>query len=317
MANELTSNKLIKSIKRRAMIPSDQDTFETEDFLDMLNEEIQYFGVQHLLSTYEEYLVTFDDFTLEVDKFEFQIPSRAIGNKLRALFYVDTSENLFPLSRINLKDVPSYSNYNTNFVNGYSSVFYIKGNKIVLADEAPFTDGSLRMYYYLKPNKLVEENRAATIVAINRSTGDITLNNVPDGFSSLPLMDYVQVNSPNLIIARDITANSIDSNTKVINFNLEDIPEELIVGDYINFASETIVPQLPTELHAILAQRVAVAALEALGDTEGKSNAEVRLEKMEKSTLSIIDNRVESATEKVRNKTSTLQETSYTRRGKF
>ena len=196
-------------------------------------------------------------------------------------------------------------------------MFYIKGNKIVLADEAPFTDGSLRMYYYLKPNKLVEENRAATIVAINRSTGDITLNNVPDGFSSLPLMDYVQVNSPNLIIARDITANSIDSNTKVINFNLEDIPEELIVGDYINFASETIVPQLPTELHAILAQRVAVAALEALGDTEGKSNAEVRLEKMEKSTLSIIDNRVESATEKVRNKTSTLQETSYTRRGKF
>lgn len=321
MANELTSNKLIKSIKRRAMIPSDQDTFEDQDFLDMLNEEIQYFGIQHLLSTYEEYLVAKQDFSLEQDKFEYPIPSRAIGNKLRGLFYVDSSENLFDLSRINLKDAASYTNYNSNFVNGLSSVFYVQDNNIVLADEVPFTDGFLRMYFYLKPNVLVEEDRAAVIDAIDRDTGDITLNNVPDGFSSLPPMDFVQVNSPNKILDYDKTANSIDTNTNIINFTSSDIPDNLAVGDYINFASESIVPQLPTELHAVLAQRVAVAALEALGDFEGLARAQQRLEMMEKSTLTILDNRVESAVEKVRNRNSSLQETvsgnGIGRRGKF
>ena len=190
-----------------------------------------------------------------------------------------------------------------------------------MADEVPFTDGSLRMYFYIKPNVMVTNDRAAVITAIDRNTGDITLDNVPDGFSSLPPMDFVQANSPNKIMDIDKTANSIDTNTKIINFDTTDIPDVLAVGDYINFASESIVPQLPTELHAVLAQRVAVACLEALGDFEGLARAQQRLEMMEKSTLTILDNRVESAVEKVRNRNSTLQETTlgngYGRRGKF
>lgn len=313
MSTVLTSNKLIKSIKRRAMIPTDQSTFEDSDFLEMLNEEIQYFGVQHLLSTYEEYLVTYLDFPLEVDKTEYEIPSRAVGNKLRGLFFVDSSNNLFDLSRIELKDLPSYTN--NNFVNGFSSVFYIQGNKIVLVDEVPFTEGSLRMYFYLKPNNLVEEKRAATISEIDRTTGEITLKNIPDGFSNLPPMDFVQVNSPNRVLLFDRTPTSINTSAKILTFDVDDIPSELVVGDYVNFACECIVPQLPSELHPVLSQRVAVAALEALGDIEGKNSAEVRLAAMEQSTLRIIDNRVETAVEKVRNRNSPLQETTLTRSG--
>ena len=38
MAKPLKTDKLIRSIKRRAMIPEDQVTFDTEDFLEMINE---------------------------------------------------------------------------------------------------------------------------------------------------------------------------------------------------------------------------------------------------------------------------------------
>lgn len=322
MSNSLNSSKLINSIKRRAMIPSDQDTFEDEDFLDMLNEEIQYFGVEHLMSTYEEYLVVYEDFDLSTDVFEYEIPERAIGNKLRALYYVDSSNNLYELSRISLEDVPTYTNYNNNFVNGMASTFYIQGNKIVLADEVPFTEGSLRMFFYLKPNKLVDESRAGKITSIDRNTGIVTVSNFPEDFSNLPVMDFVQTSSPNKILSYNITPTSVNVNTKSITFSTSDIPSLLKVGDYINFAGETIYPQMPTELHAVLTQRVAVACLEALGDDQGLQRAQQRLEMMEKSTLSIIDNRVESANQKLRNKNSPLQETTignfgYGRRGKF
>ena len=60
----------------------------------MLNEEMQYFAVEHVLKTYEEYFVVFDDFALSSTKFEYDVPSRAIGNKLRGIFYTDTSNNL-------------------------------------------------------------------------------------------------------------------------------------------------------------------------------------------------------------------------------
>ena len=326
MSNVLTSNSLIKSLKRRAMIPNDQETFEDSDFLDMLNEEIQYFGIPHLLSTYEEYLVVSQDFPLTSGTFEFDIPERAIGNKLRGVFFADSSdtsgENLSDLTRIKLEDVPDYSNYNNNFINGTNSVYYVKDNKLVLVDEQPYSGGSLRMFFYIKPSKLVEEDRAGVISNIDRTAGTITLSNFPVDFSNLPLMDFVQTKSPNKILKYDITPTSVNSNTKTITFATTDIPSNLVVGDYVNFAQESIVPQLPTELHGILAQRVAVAALEALGDFEGMDKAQSRLSKMETATLTILDNRVESDVEKIRNRDSALQQTGrggsgFGRRGKF
>jgi hypothetical protein len=308
------------------MIPSDQETFEDADFLDMLNEEIQYFGIPHLLATYEEYLVVHEDFPLITDEFEYDIPERAIGNKLRGVFLVDTTgqqgDNLYDLSRIELEDVPSYTNYNNNFTNGINSVYYVQDNKIIIADQLPFSTGSLRMYFYMKPNTLVEEDRAGVITSIDRITGVVSLSNFPTNFANLPLMDFVQIKSPNKILNYDVQPSSVNSVTKTITFDVDDIPDILVVGDYVNFAQEAIVPQLPTELHPILAQRTAVASLEALGDFEGMDKAQARLTKMEVATTSILNNRVESDNQKIRAKNSTLQQTtlgSYGshRKGKF
>jgi hypothetical protein len=64
-----------------------------------------------------------------------------------------------------------------------------------------------------------------------------------------------------------------------------------------------------------LAQRVAVACLEALGDEQGLMAAQRRLEMMEKSSNDLIDNRVEGAPEKITNRHGTLREAVGGRRG--
>lgn len=319
MNNVLSSNKLLSSIKRRAMLPSDQNTFTDQDFLDMLNEEIQYFGIPHLLQVHEEYLVTYEDIPLEANKSKYRIPYRAIGDKLRDVAYVDNSNNIYELSRITIEDL---SDYNESNLDDYTEAFYIENNFVVLVDEIPFSDSKLRMYFYLRPNTLVKEDKAGVITSIDRTTGIVQMSNFPMDFSTVPKMDLVSHNSPNKILNYDLIPSSVDSVTKSVVFLVADIPDELEIGDYVNIAGEAIVPQLPVELQPILAQRVAIAALEALGDGEGVAVAEKKLEKMEKFSNTLIDNRVEGAPLKVNNRHSPLREATFgssgaRRRGRF
>lgn len=322
MSNVLTSSRLINSIKRRGMIPSDQRTFDDADFLDMLNEEIQYFGVPHLMRTHEEYLVYSVDVSLVSGQSSYAIPERALGNKLREVSYVtnvsgitgsNTGEQIYELSRIKIDDLPDYNNYASST---YTNAFYIKNDKIVLLGEIPQDNSVLRMYFYLRPNTLVDEDRVGVIESIDTVGGVITVTTFPDNFSSIPQMDFVKSKTPNTILSYDAQPTAVNSVTRTITFDADDLPSDLAVGDYLCNAQETPVPQLPVELHAVLAQRVTVAALEALGDQEGLVTAQRRLEMMEKSTNDLIDNRVEGALEKITNRHGPLRAASLRSRFK-
>lgn len=308
MAKVYTSTELLRSIKRRAMLPKDQDTFTDDDFLEMANEEIAYFAVPHVMSVHEEYFVTYEEEQLAQNKTKYQIPYRSIGNKLRDLTHVEKSvgtneDRFYEMSRVSLEDVSEFSNttqYRTR-------LFYVEDSKIVLINQDT-SSGYLRKWFYLRPNNLVKSDRVGIITSIDRNSGIVTLQDFPKSFTTTPMFDFIQHKTPNKILDYDITPVSIDQNTKSITFNTNDIPEDLIVGDHINIAEECFVPQIPTELHPIIAQRVAVAALEALGDQEGLTMAQGRLRMMEQSTLDILDNRVEGANEKISNRNSTLRE---------
>jgi hypothetical protein len=310
MSNILTSNRLIESIKRRAMIPEGPNTFNEQDFLDMLNEEIQHSAVPQLLRTHEEYLLTYVDIPLTPNTIRYSIPSRAIGNKLRDIAYVEPNELLrgggtfYEMARV---DVEALADYRESYTDNFTNTFYVEGDEIVLIDSSPATASALRMYFYLRPNTIVTEDKAGIITGIDRTTGVITLDKIPSAFSSLPLMDFVQSKNPNTTFGLDAQPTAVNSNTNTMTFNVDDIPERLSVGDYLNVAGEAIVPQIPVELHPLLTQRVAVHCLEALGDTQALQVAQVRLDRMEKSTNDLIDNRVEGAPQKIVNRHSALR----------
>lgn len=98
------------------------------------------------------------------------------------------------------------------------------------------------------------------------------------------------------------------SNTAVtVTALVGDLPRTLVIGDYLMQAGETIIPNIPTELHVILAQRVACRCLEALGDTQGLQNANAKLQEMEVRTGILIDNRVEGSPQKIINRGSFLR----------
>ena len=54
MSSVLKTSDLIRSIKRRAMIPSSQETFTDEDFLEMATEEVNLGLVPLIQRMHEE-----------------------------------------------------------------------------------------------------------------------------------------------------------------------------------------------------------------------------------------------------------------------
>ena len=136
----------------------------------------------------------------------------------------------------------------------------------------------------------------------------LKLSAIPTAFVQNNLFDFVQNTSPNKIIHYDARFNIINQVTKDISFVASDIPN-VIAGNYITIMEESIVPNIPTELHPILAQRVAVSCLEAMGDENNKQSAERKLARMEQDAGTFLDNRVEGATQKIKSRHSPLVNT--------
>jgi hypothetical protein len=79
------------------------------------------------------------------------------------------------------------------------------------------------------------------------------------------------------------------------------------VGDYICLANECIIPQIPPELHSMLAEMTASRILSALGDKEGYALSQNKLEQISKQQAALIGNRVEGSVVKVFNSSSLLR----------
>jgi hypothetical protein len=150
----------------------------------------------------------------------------------------------------------------------------------------------------MRPNQMVLEDRASKIISINN--GAITVDTMSTVFTTGVKYDIIKGTSPYNCIAIDITPISIAGN--IITFNAADLPSTIKAGDIVNLAEETIIPQVPPELHALLAQRVVARCLEALGDLNGLQAANLKIAEMELKIGSLIDDRVENAPQKVKNR---------------
>lgn len=384
MSSILKTSDLIRSIKRRAFIPSSQETFTDEDFLEMATEEINLGLVTLIQRMHEEHLVYYVDIEIIPGEKRYSIPPRAHGNKLRDVALVDENNNIFEMHRYSLNEISDFTN-TTTYINNRG--FYLENNDVILNNFDTNIGQKLRMYFYMRPNTLVVESKGASITNISELveenfidsksgiitntvagnptiitsanhglsngskvsiTGTLALDgtyeisiidsnnfsikltsvtggyvgswklmldviqfqvtSIPDHFLYSSIFDFVQNTSPNKIIAYDIVVNSIDQTLKTVSFKKSEV-DHVGLGSYVTVAEETIVPNVPTELHPILAQRVAVACLEAMGDEQNKQSAERKLSNMEKDANTFLDNRVDGANLKIKSRHSPLVNT--------
>lgn len=290
MAYFMTSEQLIASIKRRANIPDSQAMITDEEILDFANEEMLLNLVPLVVSKHEDYYLTSEDVDLQDGVFSYPIPYRALGTKLRELTYFDYDSNrMTPLYRKSLDEITEDSSRGTS---SSANRFYIMNENVVLDTNTTPSHDALSFFYNMRPNALVLVDRVATITSIDRTSGIITVNSIPDVFEATSKLDFIKLNSPHRILTYDLVPTLVDDANSQITFDPANIPQELIIGDQICLQNETNLVNAPSELHVMLAQMVAARVLEAIGDNENLAAANDKLARMEKSTEYLIDNRV-------------------------
>ena len=313
MARVLTGDNMVDSVRKRTMAPDDTSIFTDSDILDIIDEEMNAQVLDKLVTLHGENLTYSIDIPRN-DSGSYDIPYRALGNKLRDVSLVNGS-TVFELAQIGIGELPDYSYGSSS--NSYLDKFYVQNNKINLIQESrQYT--SIRMKYYLRPNFLTKTEEAGVIASapvVDDTLGTVTfsLSSVGKNFNSTTMYDIVGFRSPNKIKAFDLVPVSYTKNgdTGIIVFNkaaIADILDDIIVGDFISLEQQTPVPNIPTEMHPLLAQAAAVHILEALGDTEALGNADKRMGKMTKAIQELIDDRVELAPKKIKPRHGTLSQ---------
>ena len=318
----MNSDELIRSVKIRAAVPISQITYSEEDILRFAQEEIEMKMLPNILAVKEEFYVIEEDVPLVSNKADYDIPYRAIGGKIRSVFYKQTSGYLLQLANIPIENLNLYQT--NNFPFQFAGIV-LQNDQIKLVPSIGVNPvGSLIMRYYLRPNNLVLMSRGARVKTIDRTTGIVTVaigntttSAVPANITSGSQIDFIKAKPSHKTYDFDITPIAVNTGSGTITFNPSDIPEQLAVGDWICSAGETVIPQIPSELHSMLAQAVACRVLESLTDTQALQNATAKLQEMEQKLLSVIDTRVESPGRKVVNTNSMLNKGRLFRRRYF
>ena len=238
----MTSDSLVAAVQRKILMPINQATFSADDILAFADEEMVISQVPSIMMYNEEYFVTSKTVPLVANTSRYTIPERAIGMKLRDVSYADTSGNLYEMSRISPDNKNFFQDSTGSFNIG--KTFYIEGNDVVLnPNNQTNLAGYLIFYYYLRPNQLVEDSRAA-IVESYRMTVTVDNPNIVAGdifsmggvsftaVTSSPganefLIDTTSIltatNLKNAINASTLDVSADNSSTAIVTIDFTDI----------------------------------------------------------------------------------------------
>lgn len=271
----MTTEELISALKIRGSFPSADDLFSDSDFLVLFNQQMKTEIIPIMLLLSEEYFLISKDFSITQNA-SYRIPSRAIGAKLRDLQFVDGSNNISSINRLFEEDRPLNN-----------SGYYLVRNSVELSQG--FTNGTLRMKYFARPNDLVLSSSCGQIQSIDILNNQVVVNAVPATFTTGALCDFIQGLNPYDLLDYDAAITGVSGTT----ITFASLPSGLAVGDWLCPAQKAPVPMVPEEMHPVLVQSALVSALGAKKDKAVTYEAQV-LERIKQDAIRMLDPRVEN-----------------------
>ena len=128
MSTDYTMTEMVESLKKRGLIPVNQKTFEPSDLIRFMSEELMNFVVPRIMEVRENYFVEHYDQALVADQARYNIHTRAIGMKIKRLFWLDENGHVRgTLYQTNIDEIP-YLNFDDS--SPFPQFFYFIDNFI-------------------------------------------------------------------------------------------------------------------------------------------------------------------------------------------
>lgn len=246
---DFTTAELLTEVRQRAALAVDQDTWDAEAILREATNVAQSACTARLRAFGQGYQETFVDYA--IGSSVLRVPPRCLG-QLRDVQYAQGGD---------ARQLASLANVSTPEEaeprQAVAQYFRLSGDTLHLPEH--MTSGLLRLYYLLRPSKLVEASRCAQVTAVAGAT--ITVSSVPSNIAVNSLVDLVSLTPPSFrprmidvevssIAGTDITLATAPTGTQVPS-----------VGEYVCTAQESCVAQVPFEMYPYLWQQTAVNIL--------------------------------------------------------
>ncbi len=293
MANTIyTVDNLLTSLKNRGLPPTSQSTFSTDQFIQVMSEELQAYIVPLIDSVSEEYFVVNYDVPFSAGTLAYNVPSRAVGGKLRDLVLVDSNGLEMSVPRLRPEDVKVRGIYGS----APSFGFYLRGNQVVFWNgntNAPLPPyPTLRFKVVRRPNILTAAANCGQILTIDATRKILTLANAGTTWTTGSTFDVIS-NTPGFsALGEDLTINTLAG--FVLTFD-NAVSTDVAVGDWVALANYSPIPQIPVEAFMLLAQYGAAKVLESMGDLAGMGAALKKAQAMEVKLMGILTPRVEGS----------------------
>lgn len=223
----------------------------------------------------------------------YRIPERAIGSKVRHIYYKDSDGNVNDIARYEQEQIGGLGVGVANRPHGIT----IEGMNIRIWPAASDSmEGSLVILFHFRPNDLVAESAARTIVSTGADS--VTLASIPTGFVSGAKVDIINHLSGNDIIAYDLEIDSVDTNTNTVTFT-DSLPSDVAEEQWIALAKKSPVPMIPEEWHPVLLEMTVTFVAQTRSHGPQTEMALGRVRAYRNNLSKITDNRVVSKPHKV------------------
>lgn len=293
------TTELVQTLKDRGLVPDNQAVFNTAAFLRACTQVMWSRLVPDLLRLRQDYLEVTEDVSTSVARN--RIPYWAIGGKLEDVSILDSASNETALEVIDQGRVKYLIAPTTT---GRPLYYYVEGHDLVLVP-APNGTYTLRLTYMQRPNKLVPTTECGLVSTIDYATspGNTILNfgNTPSpAFSASTRVDVVAGRPGFQTLLRDVLPTAATATSVTLSgIALQAGSDTVAVGDYVCLTGDACVPQVPAELHAIIAMRGLVEVLVGVGDLEKASLVERKASEEQERALVLLTPRVNHHVKKV------------------
>lgn len=304
---DYSTERLISGAKLRTMAPSNQFRFTDEEYLRLMDDELQTRLVPLIMSVRENYYLKNSSYTIQTVNVEgfgndefgllpFGSPTpistsdlleRAIGLITKDIWWMDGNGNVLgQIPQLSFKDISS-----TDPVSGY----YFESSKIIFYPAQNFNNQNIKVHWFRKPNTLCLSELCARVVFVNSTNSTIQVDAVPTGWVIGTKIDILKGKQGFDSILDSVMITGITGNVLTID-NISDI---ITSGDYVCPEGYACVAQIPVNAYPLLEQLGAIKILESLKDTAGMQNAAVQYQKLEDGFKGVISNRSQSNLRKV------------------
>jgi hypothetical protein len=260
MAADFTTTELVASVKRRSFLPANDETLTDADILAILDEEMRLYILPFIRECNEELLIRRYDVTPPSDG-RIRVGTRFGLESVKAVYGTTDGTNYTQLMRVEPEQAP----HQTLGANGIGGCFwYFEDDFVCLASTpTPFT--TIRLTYYLRPNKLVPVEECALVTAIGSPGEDgtnVSLSNYIVALQDADDVDIVDAAPGLRILQMDAVQTYQDDTTTQI----ASLSSSVAAGDYVCLVGESCVPNIPADLVPLLTQRAVVVCLGGKND---------------------------------------------------